>query len=84
MSNIVGIHDGCVIAMEPNPQLITNIRALLELAESGQMQSFIGTGFTRDGLRVATWGDFHSNVYEMLGALAWLQVEYTERHPGSA
>ena len=66
--------------MEPNPQLVKNLRDLLDMAETGQLQSFVGTGFTRDGLRAATWGDFHSDVYQMLGALAWLQAEYVERH----
>lgn len=53
---------------------------LLDRARDGQIQSFIGTGFTTDGGRVATWVDHHSNLYEMLGSLAWLQNEYVHRH----
>lgn len=64
----------------PNEALCDNLRALLAMAESGLVQSFIGTGFTRDGMRAATWGDYHENVYEMMGSLAWLQHEYAQRH----
>jgi hypothetical protein len=65
---------------EPNAGLIAALQDLLNMAETGQLQSFVGTGFTRDGLRAATWADFHSDVYQMLGALAWLQAEYIHRH----
>jgi hypothetical protein len=64
----------------PNDGLIGAIRQLLAMAESGQLQSYIGTGFTYDGLRVATWGDHHDDTYQMLGSLAWLQAEYVSRH----
>lgn len=65
---------------EPNQVLIERLENLLERARSGQVQSFIGTGFTSDGSRVALWTDHHDNVYEMLGALSWLQHEYVHRH----
>jgi hypothetical protein len=67
-------------AAKPDEGLICAIRQLLEMAESGQLQSFIGTGFTCDGLRAATWTDRHADRYQMLGALAWLQHEYVHRH----
>jgi hypothetical protein len=67
-------------AAKPNDGLISALRQLLAMAESGQLQSYIGTGFTCDGLRMATWGDHHDDVYQMLGALAWLQSEYLHRH----
>lgn len=66
----------------PNPDLVEMMRSLLERAESGDLQSFIGTGFSADGSRVAAWGDAHSNIYEMQGALVWLQHEYVHRHTG--
>lgn len=65
---------------EPDLALIAAIRGLLERAESGELQSFIGTGFMADGCRLATWADRHENVYEMLGSLAWLHAEYINRH----
>jgi hypothetical protein len=70
-------------AAKPNEGLIGAIRQLLAMAESGQLQSYIGTGFTSDGLRLATWADSHEDRYQMLGALAWLQHEYVHRHTGA-
>jgi len=29
---------------------------------------------------MAAWCDFHDDVYQQLGALAWMQAEYVERH----
>ena len=69
-------------AAKPNQDLISGIKQLLQMAESGQLQCFIGTGFTCDGLRLATWADHHEDRYQMLGALAWLQHEYVHRHTG--
>lgn len=63
----------------PNQVLIDILKDLLERAESGELQSFIGTGFTQDGLRVSVWADHHDNVYSMLGAIAWLEHEYVYR-----
>lgn len=80
MSNIKSIHGGADVKSGlPNETLINSLKDLVRLAESGQLQSFIGTGFTSDGLRVATWADFHPNVYETLGSLSWLHAEYIER-----
>ena len=64
---------------QPNPELIKVLSDLLKMAESGQLQSYIGTGFTHDGLRVSTWGDYHDDIYQVLGALNWLAHEYVRR-----
>lgn len=64
---------------EPNSQLIAVLKDVLAMAERGELQSFIGTGFTAEGQRLATWCDANPNVYEMLGALSWLQHEYVQR-----
>lgn len=64
---------------KPNSALIKMLSDALKMAESGQLQSYIGTGFTHDGLRLATWGDFHDDKYQMLGALNWLAHEYVHR-----
>jgi hypothetical protein len=68
---------------KPNDELIAALRRALEMAESGQLQCYIGTGFTSDGLRLATWCDLHDDVYQMLGSLEWLKAEYIERHSTS-
>lgn len=80
MDNVAPIHSGINLqSSTPNEAVICALRNLLDMAESGQLQSYIGTGFTCDGLRVATWCDFHSNVYEMLGAINWLEHEFVDR-----
>ena len=65
---------------EPNASLVAALTNMLRRAADGELQSFIGTGFTADGMRAAMWSDHHGNVYEMIGALAWLQAEYVHRH----
>jgi hypothetical protein len=64
---------------KPNEALIEVLKKALNMAETGQLQSYIGTGFTRDGLRLATWCDTHDNVYEMLGSIEWLKAEFLKR-----
>lgn len=70
-------------AAKPNEALIEALRNALAMAESGQLQCYIGTGFTADGLRLATWVDHHDDRYQMLGSLAWLEHEYVSRHTGA-
>lgn len=82
MSNVAAL-PGCKVQDgKPNEALIAMLRDLLSRAERGELQSLIGTGFMADGLRMGVWGDSHPNVYEMMGALAWLQAEYVHRHTG--
>jgi hypothetical protein len=69
---------------QPVAELIEVLEKALAMAKSGQLQCYIGTGFTCDHLRLATWCDRHENVYEMAGALAWLQAEYMRRHTEAA
>jgi hypothetical protein len=78
--NIVRLNDQIVPQLaEPQDSLIKMLEGILEHAKSGRLQSFIGTGFTCDGCRLASWHATHGNVYEMLGALSWLQHEYVAR-----
>lgn len=81
MTNVVKLPN-CAhgIEGEPNQVLIDVLENLLARAKDGQVQSFIGCGFTADGCRISTWVDHHSDVYQMLGSLAWLQHEYVNRH----
>lgn len=64
---------------EPKPALVKLCRDLLEMAESGRLQVFVGTGFLVDGARITGWGGVHPNVYEMLGAIQWTAIEYADR-----
>lgn len=79
MTNVVNLGGQPVDPTQPNESLVSALRSLLQYAESGQLQSFIGTGFTPDGLRQSIWCDTHDDVYQMLGSLAWLQAEYINR-----
>ncbi len=79
MSNVKAF-PGNAVPTGPNQALIAGLRQLLEMAESGQLQSFIGTGFINEGLRASHWSDYHADVYQMLGSLVWLQHEYVHRH----
>lgn len=87
MTNVVGL-DGKAppprLTGEPNPSLIDALRDMLRMAESGELQSFIGTGFVADGNRLSIWFNNHPNVYEMLGAIAWLEHEYVARQTDTA
>lgn len=65
---------------EPNEVLIHILKDMLEMAKSGRLQSLVGTGFTKEGNRLAVWADLHPDVYQMLGALNWLEHEYVRRH----
>ena len=65
---------------QPNASLVSALQDRVRRAECGDLQSFVGAGFTADGMRAAMWSDHHNNVYEMMGALAWLQAEYVHRH----
>jgi len=78
VSNVTALPGCRVPSQGPNGAVVEALRDLLSRAEAGELQSFIGTGFTQDGLRCAVWCD-HANVYEMLGSLAWLQAEYVQR-----
>ena len=64
---------------DPQPALISALEQALEKARTGQLQSFIGTGFTSGGETLAVWVDTHPDVHQMLGSLAWLQHEYVSR-----
>lgn len=64
---------------EPNPGLVEALERLVSMAKSGELQSFVGTGFTEAGLRVSIWYTPHPNVYEMLGSISWLEHEYVNR-----
>lgn len=79
-SNVKSLPGCKLYSGEPNAALVDVLRDMLARAETGQLQSMIGTGFMLDGMRMSYWADSHTDIYEMLGALAWLQAEYVHRH----
>lgn len=67
----------------PNVALVEMLEEALTDARSGRLQSFVGAGFTVDGMRYSMVVEsVPRNVYEMLGSLTWLQHEYVERVTG--
>lgn len=66
---------------EPNGMLVRILEDMLDMARQGRLQSFVATGYTLEGNRLALWADAHENCFEMLGAIAALQGEYLARHP---
>lgn len=80
VSNVAALPGCRTPTSGPNGALISALRNALARAEAGELQSFIGTGFNADGTRLALWADLHENVYEMAGAITWLQAEYLHRH----
>ena len=81
MSNVFELESKREVATkaEPDQDLIRLLEETLEMARSGQLQCFIGTGFTFEGLRYSMWCDTHENYFEMLGAVASLKSEWTIR-----
>ena len=79
MSNVAAILSGRA-PDAPNDALVSALQDMLGRAERGELQSFIGTGFTADKMRATLWCDHHGNLYEMMGALVWLQAEYVHRN----
>lgn len=81
MGDVVGINGARPAQVgEPKADVIGVLENLLERARSGQVQSFIGTGFCSDGCRITVFSGDHENIYEMLGALSWLEHEYVHRN----
>ena len=64
----------------PNAALIGALMAALEMAQAGERQSLVATGFDRSGERITFWADHHAKYFEMLGSLAQLQLEYVHKH----
>jgi hypothetical protein len=65
---------------ERMPTLALALRDLADMAERGELQSFVGTGFTASGDRASIWCyDQSDDAYSILGAMAWLQHEYVNR-----
>ena len=79
MTNVITLGGQPVKPIEPNQGLISAFRALLDSAEKGELQSFVGTGFRRDGSRAVLWSDTPGDVVQVLGSLAWLQADYIKR-----
>lgn len=79
MSNVTTMPGVRTPSDKPNEAVVETMRKLLAVAESGELQSFIGTGFMANGDRMSVFATDHPNVFEMAGAIAVLQNEYMRR-----
>lgn len=78
MSNVKALPGSTVPTNEPNQSLIKTLEDILESARSGELQSFIATGFRADGLRMSCVFA-HRNVYEFIGSIELLKRDYIEQ-----
>lgn len=77
MSNVKALPGVMAPTSEPNQALIKALEDILESAKSGELQSFLATGFRADGLRMSCIFP-HTNVYEVVGSLEFLKAEYMD------
>ncbi len=80
MSNITALRGGSIPTSEPNAGLIAALKDILADAESGRLQSFFAAGFLNDGLRMSCVLGDHSNVYEVIGSIEMLKIDYINNH----
>lgn len=64
----------------PNQEVIDIVRSMLGDAESGMLQSIFAVGFLADGTRMTGIANTHPSVYEVVGGLEMLKLEYIHNH----
>lgn len=80
MTNVVKL-DGTPahIPGTPDASLVEMLADMLEMAKSGELQSFVGTGFVSNGDRVSVWHTANQiDVFQMMGAINWLEHEFAD------
>lgn len=80
MSNITPLRGGTTHTNEPNKVLIGALKDILADAESGRLQSLCAVGFLADGLRMSCIVGPHNNVYEVIGSIEMLKLDYINNH----
>lgn len=80
MSNIIGLPGVVAPSFEPNQVVIDIVRKMLDDAESGMLQSILAVGFLADGTRMTGIANTHPSVYEVVGGIEMLKMEYIHNH----
>lgn len=80
MNNVKSLHGAFIPTNEPNEMLVSALKNILSDAESGRLQSFICAGFLSDGLRMSCVINTHPNVYEVVGSLEMLKLDYINNY----
>lgn len=64
----------------PNQVVIDIVKKMLEQAEDGRLQSLLAVGFLADGTRMTGIANTHPSVYEVVGGIEMLKMEYIHNH----
>lgn len=86
MAKVVSIRGGVPVEPkddekpEPCQPLIEALEDALKRAKAGELQSFIGAGFTAEGQGYYLIAGFHESDMEMLGMLEWLRQDFFMRN----
>lgn len=80
MSNIINLKGLPVSTRKINEDLVKVLSSALELAKSGELQCFVGTGMTLENERVSIFSiGYGENSVTLYGAVGMLQVELFTR-----
>lgn len=80
MTNVVGLPGVVTPTYGPREEVIGIVRKMLEDAESGMLQSVLAVGFLADGTRMTGIANTHPSVYEVVGGIEMLKMEYIHNH----
>ncbi len=85
MSNVSALPGAMVPTGDPDIRMVKLLRNVLAMAESGELQSIVMTGFVASGDRMSGFaGDLDGDVYKLRGAIMWLDTEYADLVLGRA
>jgi len=80
MTKVTALRGAVVPTNEPNEVLIEVAKKILADAESGRLQSLLAAGFLNDGLRMSCIVNTHPNVYEVIGSIEMLKMDYVKNY----
>ena len=80
MTKVTALRGAVVTTNEPNEVLIEAAKKILADAESGRLPSLLAAGFLNDGLRMSCIVNTHPNVYEVIGSIEMLKMDYVKNY----
>lgn len=80
MNNVIGMPGMVTPTYGPNQITIDIVRAMLEQAEDGRLQAVFAVGFLADGTRMTGIANTHPSVYEVVGGIEMLKMEYIHNY----
>lgn len=67
-----------------NPHIINMFKSLLDMAEKGQIESFVGAGILSDGQTFNSFTPISRDFHRMYGALSMLPTLYLEKQKAAS